>query len=407
MALVTCNGVAVISGSVIRPRVGVWAADLVLDQSDGTGFDPGTKVTIESEGGYELVGTVDPNRAGDFLDAVHVRILGGAAGMNKASTPRGYVQPHAFVRDVLDGIFGDAGETMSATTDAGLLAKNVAAWSILGTHPASWNLRALLGIVAPSMSWRVLADGTVWIGDESWPTATGTFDTIRYEPSEGSYLLGVEAPFVVPGTNLDGVGRVNLCVDTIEAGRLRTHVYVDMPSEGDRDIAETVGRMVKQATAGIDFFARYDCKVISQSADLTTVDVQPFGERNEKLLGGLQRVPVRAGTGIKIKFAPNARVLLGWDGGDPSKHFVTDGVSGETPLGIQLAGTHPSPLWDDFQTGTNALKDIITVIKAALNANCVNGAPLLLAASPSDLKITAFLAALTAGSYNSHIVSNG
>jgi hypothetical protein len=186
----------------------------------------------------------------------------------------------------LTASFGDAGETLSTTTDAGLLAKNITAWSVLGTQPANWNLRALLNIVAPSMSWRVLGRRHVWIGDESWPSASGTFDAMQFDPKEGSYLLGVEAPFVVPGTNLDGIGNINLCVDTVTASRLRTRVYIDIPSEGDRDGSEAIGRMVKQATAGFDYYARYECQVVSQSPDLTTVDISPIGERNQKLLGG-------------------------------------------------------------------------------------------------------------------------
>lgn len=340
MALVECNGVGVLRGSVIRPLVGVFTADLVLDQIDGSGFAPGTKVTITSENGYSLSGVVDPNRTGDFLDSVHVRILGGGGGMSKAITPRGFVQPHAFVRDVVNAILSDAGETLSSTTDEPFLATNVTAWSLMG-KTANWNLRALLNIVAPTTNWRILADGTLWIGNESWPAASGTFDSIKFDPKEQAYLLGVECPFVVPGTNLDDVGNVNLCVDNIEAGKLRTTVYVDMPSEGDRDINETVGRIVRQQTAGIDYHATYLCQVVAQSSDLTTVDVSPVGDRNRSLLGGLQRVPVRFGTGIKIKVAQGSTVLLGWDGGSPGSPYVCGGLSGDTAQEIQLAGNTP------------------------------------------------------------------
>jgi len=78
MALVSANDVAVLNGTIMMPLIGVWVADFVLDQPDGTGFDAGTKVTIASENGFELKGTVAPNRTGDYLDAVHVRILGGS-----------------------------------------------------------------------------------------------------------------------------------------------------------------------------------------------------------------------------------------------------------------------------------------------------------------------------------------
>jgi hypothetical protein len=291
MALVTCNDVGVISGTIVRPLVGVWTADLVLDQSDAGSFAPGTKVTITSEGGYSLAGVVDPNRSGGFLDAVHVRVVGGAGGMAKAASPRAYVQPSAFVRDVVNGLAKDAGESLSSTSDQGFLSTNLAAWSAMGKS-VTWNLRTLLKIVAPAFSWRILSDGTLWIGAESWPSASGTFDAISQNPADGSFDLGVEAPFVAPGTAIDGIGNINRCVDTIEGGQLRTHVYVDLPGEGERGLQASISRMVAQASAGVDYYGLYLFQVVSQSGDLATVDVQPLGDRKQT---AARRPAARAG----------------------------------------------------------------------------------------------------------------
>src|SRR5690348_17741540 len=121
MPLVTANGVGVLKGTVILPLVGVWTADLQLDQVDGTGFSAGTKVTITSENGFKLSGVVAPDRTGDFLESVYVRILGGAGGMAKTVTARSYVQPGAFVKDVLQGLSTDSGEALSSTISSGFL----------------------------------------------------------------------------------------------------------------------------------------------------------------------------------------------------------------------------------------------------------------------------------------------
>jgi hypothetical protein len=346
MALVTANDVAVIEGTIVRPLVGVWTADLKLDQGGGTGgFNAGDKVTLKTDTGYSIKGVVDPNRGGSFLDSVHLRVIGGAGGMSKLSTPRAF-GAGAFVRDVINGLMSDAGDTLSSTTDAGLLGTSIGGWSVMG-HTVGWNLRALLRIVAPSMSWRILPDGTLWIGTETWPSATGTFDAIDQDPADGSYVLGVEAPFVVPGTNIADLGNVNRCIDVISAGRLRTHVYVDFPSEGTRGINAAITRQVTQALAGVDYYASYVCQVVSQSADLTTVDVQPQGARNQKLLGGLQSIPVRVGTGIKIQFSVGATVLLSWDGGNPASPYVCCGLSSESATAIQLAGSTPAARQND------------------------------------------------------------
>jgi hypothetical protein len=355
MALVTANGVTVIEGTIVRPLVGVWIADLKIDQAGGSGFGPGTQVTIASEGGYSIVGVVDPNRTGDFLDSMHVRILGGGGGMAKTASTRSYSQG-TFARDVINGFMTDAGEELSSTADAGMLGTSLNGWSVMG-KTINWNLRALLRIVAPSMNWRILADGTLWIGTEMWPSASGTFDAIDQDPADGSYVLGVEAPFVVPGTNIDGVGHINRCVDVITAGRLRTHVFVDLPSEGVRGANAAVARMVTQALAGVDYYASYVCQVVAQSADLTTVDVSPVGARNQQLLGGLQHVPLRGVTGIQPQIVAGATVLLGWDGGNPSAPYALGGLGGDSVTSMVIAGgvNHAARVGDSTSGHVHAL----------------------------------------------------
>lgn len=367
MALVTANGVGVIEGTIIRSLVGVWTSDLKLDQigTSPTGFEPGAQVTIATEGGYSIKGVVDPNRGGSFLDSVHVRIIGGAGGMSKLATPRAFASG-AFVRDVVNGLMADAGETLSSTTDAGLLGTSIDGWSVMG-HTVGWNLRALLRIVAPSMSWRVLPDGTLWIGNETWPASGGTFDAISQDPADGSYVLGVEAPFVVPGTNIADLGNVNRCIDVISSGRLRTHVYVDFPSEGTRGINAAITRQVTQALAGVDYYASYVCQVVSQSTDLATVDVQPQGARNQKLLGGLQRVPVRGVAGCKTQFVVGSTVLLSWDGGNPASAYVCCGLSSDPVLKIALSDVANDSL--EITSGTVTIKiGGVTVLQASATA---------------------------------------
>lgn len=392
MALVTANNVGVIAGTIVRPLVGVWTADLMLDQTGDTptGFTSGTQVKIEADGGYSIVGVVDPNRGGSFLDSVHVRIIGGAGGLSKLATPRAYGQG-ATVRDVINGLMTDSGETLSSTTDAGLLSTGINGWSVMA-HTVGWNLRALLKVMAPSMSWRIIADGTLWIGAETWPNASGTFDAIDQDPADGSYVLGVEAPFVAPGTAISGLGNINRCIDVIEGGRLRTHVYLDLPSEGVRGINAAIQRQVTQALAGVDYYAHYLVEVVSQSQDLTTVDVQPHSAHAKQLLKGLQAVPVRAGSAIKLQFVTGATVLLGWDGGDPRYPYVLGGLSSDSVQAIQLGGNTPVSRKGDHSsagtltitlTGTTALSG--TYVDPDGNSTSVtSGTPITLKAKLSE-----------------------
>jgi hypothetical protein len=363
MALVTANDVAVVRGSILRPLVGVWTADLEIDQSDAGAFAAGTSVTIKSANGYSLTGTVAENRSGSFLDAVYVRVLGGAGGMSQPSSARSYVQPGAFVRDVMNGLCADSGETLSTTADASFLALNLTAWSTIGGNPAMRNLRALLDIVAPALNWRILADGTLWIGSESWTQVTTDFQVMHQDPEDGSFHIGIESPFIVPGTSLPGVGNVATVRDDIEDGHLRSRVWVDIPGS-NRGIAGATQLMAKQALAGVDYYATYVCQVVSQSSDLATVDISPVGARNQSLIGGLQRVPVRFMGGIKTQMTPGSTVLLGWDGGSPEGPYVTSGAVGDTAIKIALSDVANDSL--EISAGTVTVKiGGVTVIQAS------------------------------------------
>jgi hypothetical protein len=287
MSLIKANDVPVLSGTIALPLVGVWTADLVLDQIDGTGFDAGTAVTIKADGGVELSGTVSPDRSGAYLDSVHVRVVGGAAGMPTTVQPRAYVQPGAYVRDVLNGIAQDSEETLSGTISSALLNTNLTAWAVMSV-PAVQALLALIDIVNPSLHWRILTDGTLWIGEETWPTVTPEHVEMSANPSEGVFDLGVDTPSIVPGCTIDDIGKIGRVEHEIESGKIRTRVWVYMGAE-ERGIRGAVAAMVRQEISGIDYYTLYDAKVQSQSADGVTVDLQPVDTR----LPGLSRVPVR------------------------------------------------------------------------------------------------------------------
>jgi hypothetical protein len=362
LSLVTANDVGVISGTVIRPLVGVWVADLIIDQPDGSGFAAGTRVTIKADGGYTLKGVVDPDRTGSFLDSVHVRVVGGAGGLGKDASPRSYVQPSAFVRDVLNGLCSDAGETLSDTTSASFLSQNLTAWSVIGGNSVRQNMRALLDIVAPEMSLRILSDGTLWVGEETWPQSSATYDVMNQDPTDGSYLIGMDSPFVEPGTNLPGVGNVGRVMDTIDKGRLRSRVWIDFPGL-ERGSSAAIQSIAKQAIPRVDYYALYVFQVVSQSADLATVDVNPVGERNKALLGGLQRVTARYLTGTKVQVSPGATCLLGWDGGNPEGPYALV-LSGDNALKVTLSDVANDSL--EITNGTVTVKVAgVTVLQAS------------------------------------------
>lgn len=328
MALLTANGVTILSASIDMPLQGVWTADLRLDNPDGSGFDGGTKVTISSPQ-LQLIGVVDPDRTGDFLDSSHVRIIGGAGGMAKPVSARGYTQPGAFVRDVLSGITGDVGESLSATTDPSFLTTNLTAWATF-VSPASQALQTLIDFTAAGSSWRILTDGTLWIGQEQWPNASGTFDILSQDPAQQTFELGVESPFILPGTTLAGVGQINRVVHAVDSSTVRSRVQLTVP--GGRGPAAAIKALVTAATAAFDYCALYQAKVISQSGN--TVDVQPTAAN----LPGLSRVALRHGLpGVSLTVAPGCSILVGWDGGNPASPYACLWGGGEQVIELDIA----------------------------------------------------------------------
>lgn len=336
MSLLTANSVPVIGGSILMPLNGAWTADIVIDQPDGSGFDAGTSVTLFAQDGFQLVGTVVTDRTGSFLDAVHVRLVGGAGGMLKTVTPRGYAQPAAFARDVLSDLASGASEKLSDQIDASLLSTNLVAWAVAqGTTTQA--LATFLAFVAPAANWRFLADGSLWLGVETWPSSSIEFDLLESDPKEGTAELGIVSPSIMPGVFLSGVGNVNRVEHTLSEDGVRSHVWVDLPG-APRGTKAAIVAIVDEQLAAVDYFGLYECKVLAQSADFSTVDVQPLPPVDAKL-SGLQRVEVRAGTGVTVQFAPGAKVLLGWKGGDPRAPYVVPGLGGDAFISWTLGSS--------------------------------------------------------------------
>lgn len=201
--------------------------------------------------------------------------------------------------------------------------------------PAAQALTALLHIVAPAFHWRILADGTLWMGEETWDDATPEYVLLEQNPTEGAYDLGVDAPSIVPGITVDGIGKINRVQHIIEAGKLRSHVWVQL-DQPDRGIKGAISALVRQEIAGIDYFTLYDAKITAQSGDGKTVDLEP-GDTRLPSMGG---VPLRNGVaGTVCKVAPGAFVRLGWDRGNPSMPYACLWQGGETVTETSIDAT--------------------------------------------------------------------
>jgi len=223
MALVTCGGADVLRGRISLPLCGVWFADLLVDAKKAQSGS----VTIKAQGGLELKGTVY-GPSGVEIDTAHVRVVGGAGGMWK---PVSKAFRQAKLRDPLDAIVRAASETRSSTVAPELLAVSLTEWVIAG-HRASAALDDLADAAARALggavNWRLLADGSVWMGIESWSAAKlpKDADILKQYPAERRYVIGASTPALLPGVDLDGVGKVRAVDHFIEPSSIRSWAWI-------------------------------------------------------------------------------------------------------------------------------------------------------------------------------------
>ncbi len=219
MALANINGSDVVKATIWMPRVGPWHMDAVLD----TPNPPTGNLVLTIDGGLLLRGTAF--QSGPWLQTTYLRMVAGADGLRKTTRPKFYQGTSA--RIVLMDLLSTAGETLSATADASILSRALTSWTTI--QQSVGNAVAVLA-KALGASWRMLADGTLWIGVETWPDS-GLVDGVDFvdideAPHEMRIELGVVSPRLLPGTTISS-RHVSFVEHVIESESMRTHVMLE------------------------------------------------------------------------------------------------------------------------------------------------------------------------------------
>lgn len=215
MTAVTANGAPVLHATIGMPLSGAWVARMAAD-ADAV---PSGAVTIEIEGGATLKGFA--RRSGDAFGRVEVLVVGGAGGLSKELDARYYTGAPA--QTVLGDILRESGETLSSTADAGALGTYLQKWTRTRAR-AGRQVAELLGPL--DVSWRVLDDGSIWVGSDTWPAASLDYDIVAKSPGEDRWVIAEETLGLRPGVTLDG-RRVSYVAHSITPEAIRTEVYLD------------------------------------------------------------------------------------------------------------------------------------------------------------------------------------
>lgn len=217
MPELSLNGEGVVSLALRLPRIGVWHADITLVPSAPL---PEGRVTLDAMG-TKYSGTV--LRAGVSCQLPVARIVGGAGGMSKAIAPRSY--QGVDVRLPLTSILSAAGETLSAAADSTMLARRLPFWIQMAA--SAGEALGLLLRTAAVPAWRVLADGTVWVGAENWPASKlADFSILSEDLRLGVHTVFAEEPSVFPGETWADQ-RVSVVEHRFSRERLQTFIWTE------------------------------------------------------------------------------------------------------------------------------------------------------------------------------------
>lgn len=307
------NGTGLISIELTKPRVGAWHADVVLDVEEA----PSGAATITVDD-VIFVGTVLPGRSGVFGRAASAKIVGGKGGLSKVLNAKQYSGGSVTLGSVVRDILRAAGEELSATADAATLGHGLTSWESAGGQ-ASHVLTQVCDAIGAT--WRVLNDGTVWVGVETWPAVA--FDHVVEDEdwAQGVIQIESDAPLLEPGTVLEGQ-RLDLVRHFVHDAVLRSYGHLNSPTASLARFRGGFRRL-------IDYSRQYPSTVSAQRAD-GTLQLVPDDARMKG--SGVDKVRARHGLpGFKVKVLPGARVMLGFDNGDPTKPFAAlwdeDGAS--------------------------------------------------------------------------------
>jgi hypothetical protein len=133
------------------------------------------------------------------------------------------------------------------------------------------------------------------------------------------------------------------------------------------DAAALFERLVRAFMGDVTYHKHYPCSV--QGQDGMTLDLLPDDEAIRGP-GGLQGVPIRHGLpGVSVMVKPGARVLLGFEAGDPRKPYAS---LWESDPGVVLAVMLPGDKRPIARKGDSVLVFINPAVPIAMSG-LING----------------------------------
>jgi hypothetical protein len=208
---IACNGSTVLKLRLLAPIAAAWIAD--AESSSDTNITGAAKIT---DGTNEWKGTII--RSGVVAGVCSMLVVGGSGGLRKGARAQSYTGAGA--RQIVTDILNEAGEkpAQKALT-APALRTVLQHWTRLGNtamRPVTYGEQLAHVLEHVGATWRVLPDGTIWIGSPTFVAAkpAGLVEIIR-EPAHERVNVELDGLDLLPDTSLKGdrVGDVEYRVD--------------------------------------------------------------------------------------------------------------------------------------------------------------------------------------------------
>lgn len=200
MSSCALNGLTVYAADIAIPLTGPWVATVDVEGEAPTG-----KVALEFDGGTRFEGTV--RDSGEWQGRSRAFLVGGLAKLGTALPAKLYVAGNLGM--VAADVCAETGESLADGVQAALAGTPLAFWSRPKQRAA-----LTMGDVARRAggNWRVLDDGSVWVGVETWDPAPKPGFLESEDPFDGTAMYAEDSPLLRPGYNLNGkrIGKVTV-----------------------------------------------------------------------------------------------------------------------------------------------------------------------------------------------------
>jgi hypothetical protein len=316
----TAGAVDVLALEVSMPRRGAWVARGLTD-ADVLATGAASLVY----GSVTLVGTLRARPMAQQQGAQRFELVGGAGGLQTTLAPRYYrsVPASTIIGDALS----DAGESLSSTSDAALMSGTISRYA----RPEG-TAGAVLDDLARRIgaTWRVLDDGTVWVGADAWQSLTvDPADIASEDPEAGVVVLTPDGIDVRPGRLVLGQRIAHVVHRLSATGSLTSELWLERAEvESDSaDRAKAALAALVRHYAPSSALRLYRARVVTQNADLT-LDLRLDDAR----MPTLARVPLRLGPGLVARVPAGARCLVAFEDGDLAQPVALLGESATSDL---------------------------------------------------------------------------